>query len=288
MLLTLKNKIYFSSFFFICLPIIGIAQISIKKLSFGPIYSIEEFKWSSAGNIDGSNPNIMSELVWSGLKVVGAELIAQIRIGRINPRISIYKSFATDGSVVDTDYTRNNREGISYQQAFNSSRSTSRQISAQIPINQKECLLFGLFFSHQKLYIHHKIQNNSSYYNSYFPGIEILNEHHIYNIANLTFRIHSNIKISRYFANGNWILRYDLQQPKSFKHYSYNGDISLGLEVKKKINEHLLLSANLQTSFNKSLNGEDQVYYSNGNVGITQFNGVEGNKLMLGITVKKI
>lgn len=282
----LRVFIHIFTFFFIC-PLFVMSQDVIHSIKISPLYSWNSFNWSSAGDINGKNPNIMSELKWTGLQSYGLTLESEWRIKKIKPVISITKEYVFRGKVMDTDYAADNREGIEYQNSFESDQGQFFRLSIMQPANRSNNFYLGMSMSTQKLNLYHGLQNKKSEYKSKWVGIAALKTIPIYQGPVVTVDFNTTLKLSRYWATGNWIMRTDLLQPNSFKHYTYNGECIVGLKSKIEIFNFTFLAIQGEMLFNRSLRGEDQVYYANGNVGVTQFNGLKGTKSSLYLTISR-
>jgi hypothetical protein len=89
-------------------------------------YQSEDFRWTIAGNIQGTDPNIYSELNWSGLAgaVLGVE--ADWNFWKRFHVHTVYSHlFIHSGSVTDMDYQGNNRTDRSYYGAFDANKGMS-------------------------------------------------------------------------------------------------------------------------------------------------------------------
>ncbi|MGY0035979.1 hypothetical protein [Pedobacter sp. NJ-S-72] len=78
-------------------------------------YRSEDFHWSIAGNSMGQNPNVLSEVKWENIK--GAGMGLDIRLNIWSPiffKGSYHRTFIKNGTVNDTDYSKDNRTEPNY------------------------------------------------------------------------------------------------------------------------------------------------------------------------------
>jgi hypothetical protein len=85
------------------------AQVETQmELSTG--YRVDDLDWNIAGNIVGTNPNILSELTWSDLQILQASVSGNVLINKaFYLRGSFGFGWAFDGDNQDSDYNGDNR-----------------------------------------------------------------------------------------------------------------------------------------------------------------------------------
>src|ERR1700754_1332656 len=111
------------------------AQDGDKKLqiSAGTGYQREDFHWSIAGDINGENPNVYSELKWKAIAGPHYNLALQWNIWNSFLLLGNYsKSSITSGTSNDTDYSGDNRTAPVYNQDFNSNKGRTSAWSAGV------------------------------------------------------------------------------------------------------------------------------------------------------------
>lgn len=83
------------------------------SFSLSPEYRSDELSWSIAGEADGTNPNILSELDWRDLRAYGLRGGLEYRALRWLA-LGAEGSYAwiTDGANTDSDYDRDDRRGL--------------------------------------------------------------------------------------------------------------------------------------------------------------------------------
>ena len=73
-------------------------------------YRVDDLDWNIAGNLNGTNPNIMSELAWTDLESPQLKLGGKGTINRVfYLRGSLNLGWVLSGDVQDSDYTGDNR-----------------------------------------------------------------------------------------------------------------------------------------------------------------------------------
>jgi len=99
----------------------SIKSISQKKIEFrlSPSIGISNNKtsWSISGDLNGNNPDYLSELVWRNVNF-SYGLQASITLENLSLNMSISSSRTFKGIVSDIDYTANGRTGINYHEQF--------------------------------------------------------------------------------------------------------------------------------------------------------------------------
>lgn len=250
----------------------------LKKIEIKPSYSISSFNWSIAGN--QNMPNVLSEVTWRNLLSYGVQTNVSMQFNNaIRPFISWVKEKNYHGIAADVDYSEDNRNGTSYYKEFDSNTGYYSRLSLLQPITKNNNLLLGFSSSFQKLNLFHDNIGNSSYYKAFWYGLEGKFSYSIFNKKQFSILTDSNIRLSRYFAKANWILREELKHPDSFKHYTFKGELQSSIQMILKLYNNINIGGGSEFTFQKSLKGVDQLFFSNGTFALTQLNGINGNRL---------
>lgn len=251
----------------------------VERIELNKIYSISSFSWSIAG--PKNVPNVLSELVWKNLQSYGVSMNAKLRFTQIiAPLITVHLEKNLKGTVTDKDFTADNRQEIGYSRDFDSQDGYYRKLSLLQPINRKQNLFIGLSSSFQKLIIFHPEAPNNSEYKAIWLGLEGKSSNDLYNRKRFTIKFENDIRLSRYTAIGTWTLRDDLKQPNSFKHYTFLGELESAINLLFNLHRNISTGAGCQLTLQKSLKGEDILFFSNGDIASTQLNGVNGRRFM--------
>jgi hypothetical protein len=267
-------------------------------------YRKDQLNWHIAGNRQGNNPTILSELSWSDLKIYQIKLANRTVI---KDRVFLRGEF-TYGTVVsgdnrDSDYSGDNRTG-----------ETSRSLNgvdgndvwdASIGIGPRfsffdttvvVCPMLGYAVSEQDLNLvdgYQAISNQpldtppvgpiaglDSHYQTRWKGPWLG--------VDLLFLIPcSNGPFSRigviftgeyhwvdYDADANWNLRSDLDHPVSFSHDAEGTGIMAGATILFETGNRWGIQVGMNSKEMTTDAGQDQIYYSDGTTAATRLNQV--------------
>jgi outer membrane protease len=275
------------------------AQSLQKKLQLGIStgYQREDLKWSIAGNLDGQNPNIYSELQWK--KVGGQSVAAALRWNFWNKlmlmggyqRVSI-----RSGTARDNDYNGDNRTNPAYDQLFDADKGFTRDIAIGLGYKLIDNETFSLTpyagYGASKQSLHLLDRNgqyadlNSTYDTDWkgafvkaIAGLKLSKKL----IATAAITYHQ----ADYKANADWNLIPTFQHPVSYRHNAkgYGIDASAGLQYAVTKN----IAINLGGGYFTWQTGEgiDELFLSSGGSDKTQLNGVDrkGYKLSVGLVL---
>jgi len=274
-------------------------------------YRVDDLDWNIAGNLNGTSPNIISELTWRNLESYQLKLGGKGTINRIfYLRGSAAFGWVLSGEVQDSDYNGDNRTQ-EYSRSISSTDDSNlldATLAVGYPFNLasnrfKLIPLVGYSYSEQNLTMVDGVQVisqppqtqpvgpiaglDSTYETRWFgPWLGV----------DLSFRVNDKIFLFAGFeyhwgdfeAVANWNLRTDLAQPKSFEQeadatgflITFGGDYifaepwSLGLEV------------NYQDWSTDP--GIDRQFNSDGTMALTRLNEVnwESLAIMLRVTYR--
>lgn len=119
------------------------------ELGISPGYRIDELSWNIAGNINGADPNVLSELKWEDLRAYvirgrGKAILGKTSVGGLYIRADVDYGWITHGSNQDSDYLGENRTE-EFSRSNNSSNGGTFQ-DASLGVGYRFC--FGNdFFS---------------------------------------------------------------------------------------------------------------------------------------------
>lgn len=181
------------------------AQIAVNHIEIAPIYSTGTFNWSIAGNQDGEDPNVMSELNWRDLKSYGITVNTSWNIKKLKPYISFVQENIFSGLATDSDYDLDDRQGLTYSQIFRSKRGMYSRLSILNHLNSDENLFLGVSLSRQNLSLFHEEANLNSRYNTFWIGLELRSVQEIAMGERFDLHITNAIRLSRYAAKARWI-----------------------------------------------------------------------------------
>jgi hypothetical protein len=211
------------------------------QLSVAGGYRQSALRWSIAGNANGQNPNILSELRWKS--VGGAVTGMHIQFGFFDHwqlEGEYERMFFSSGKVYDTDYGGNDRTNIAYAAQFHAGKGGADRwlagLANQIPVTNEFSITpsagYGIF--HQSLYIAGYTATfndlNSTYKTKWTgPYGQVLCS------IGLKKKLCMNALLRysqvRYRASANWNLIQEFSHPESFRHtangYGINAQASL-------------------------------------------------------------
>jgi len=311
-----------TSLIFLAVPVGAHAQDSLTgiDLDLSAGYRVDQLDWNIAGNIAGTNPNILSELTWDNLESYqvtarGKAVMANHRHpigGVVRGGISYGDIFS--GENQDSDYFGDNRTAEFSRSNNNADDGEVWDVNlgggiAFFMAGGKFSLtpLLGGSYHKQSLSISDGFQTlsdpgphpeitlppigpieglDSSYEAEWRSGWLGLDLDYL---PQPGLSLHGSLELhgGSYEATGNWNLRDDLRHPVSFKHTSSSAHgvvTNLGLRAGGE-----RLQMNLDFYYQKwgVDDGEDRTYFSDGSVGITRLNEVnwEATSINAGITV---
>jgi hypothetical protein len=247
-------------------------------------YRQDNLRWSIAGNANGQNPNVLSELRWQS--VAGPVTGVQLKYRSYNHwqlEGEYEHTFFLSGKVTDTDYGGNDRTNSVYAQQFNAAKGGADRWLAgfayHLSVTNKFSITpsagYGLF--HQALYLVGNTaplnELNSSYKTTWSgPYCQVLCATGLTKRLSITTGFRYNQV--RYRASANWNLIREFRHPESFRHTAngYGINIHTGL-LFRAAQKH---SIGITGSYSRWQTGRgiDELYLANGEPEQTQLNEV--------------
>jgi hypothetical protein len=254
------------------------------QLSITGGYRQENLRWSIAGNVNGQNPNILSELRWKN--VGGPVTMADIRFLLFDQwqlEGEYERLFFLSGKVYDTDYGGNDRTNIVYTAQFHAGNGGAYRWQAglanRIPVTNKFFITpsagYGIF--HQTLYISGHTgafsDLNSTYKTKWAgPYGQVLCS------IGLTKKLFMNAGLRysqvRYSASANWNLIGDFSHPESFRHTANGYGISMHTSMLCHVSDIHSIGIKGIYSRWQTGSGIDELYPATGGSEQTQLNEV--------------
>lgn len=247
--------------------------------------SSENFQWSIAGNSNGQNPDVLSEVIWTKLKGAGVGLDVDLNIwSHIFFKGSYHKAFIRSGTATDHDYAADGRTQPKYSAFLKSNEGhTSRySIALAYEVKLRELLTVMPYAGYAKNRQSLSLKNfeeekggkelNSSYQTDWtgpVVGIDL-------QVATLR-RINLNAEFSyqqlRYTGEADWNLIDAFNHPLSFKHTARGFESQVLLRLNFKINS--LCTAYLRGEYRYAETGKgiDQLFLADGQERESRFNG---------------
>lgn len=265
-----------------------------QKLSFALSsgYQSEDFRWSIAGNTQGTDPNIYSELKWKSLAGIVPGVEADWNFWKtFHLRSSYSRLFISSGKVTDMDYQGDNRTSRSYYGAFDANKGMSFSWRTTVEDDLWSTELFtltgllGYALHKQSLFLLSADQSGSaaglhSTYDTKYEGL----------VAGLRGRVLIGRSFSlegsflydavSFRGQADWNLISTFQHPLSFEDKANGFNLEGGLRFSYYLKNSsgsgpgkwaLFLSGNILHS--QTGHGTDWLYMQNGQNVPTQFNG---------------
>ncbi|QEK50968.1 hypothetical protein FYC62_04215 [Pedobacter aquae] len=261
------------------------------EVDFSSAYQTDNFKWSIAGNSQGQNPNILSEVSWRNLKGPAFNLDIHLPISsKFALKANLGQFFILNGRVNDTDYLEDNRTSPSFSADLESNKGYSRNfllgLSYQLHLHKlrlQPMLAYGL--TQQLLYLQDDNNLNSTYKTNWYGIMAGLNlKYSLFKSLELNHTLHYHQL--KYRAVANWNLIENFAHPDSFKHYAngyaVSGDTKAVFLFHPKINPFAYFRLQLWNTGK----GIDEVFYANGTQSYTQLQDVARKSAALGIGIQ--
>ena len=269
----------------VILPIQLIAQANDRRIldiSLSAGLMADNLKWSIAGNLNGTNPNIYSELIWKDMLASQVKLDIQYDFWKHFFFLAdVSGGFILSGSATDSDYEQDNRTSRTFYAKLNSDRGMSYTIHPLIGYtivaskNIQFSPAIGYGWNSQRLYLLDNAGLNSTY-QTFWNG--------------LITRIGTQVKFNRmvtafgldyhqvnYNAKADWNLVESFKHPVSFEHTAKGYGVEVEVRLGYAISESLLIQLQGGAWKWSTGLGIDQLYLNDGTVEKTRLNDVTRN-----------
>lgn len=272
------------------------------EIETGYRYRQDRFDWNIAGDLQGNNPNVLSELTWKDL------LIHEAHLGlRANLKKSfVLKGFINYGVIVsgdnrDSDYSADNRK-MEFSRSINETddgHTLDGQLGAGYrfrPISESISVIPLAGYSYHRQYLTMTDGNqtitwaggpplgpfeglDSSYdaeWQGPWVGIEMIleTERFIKTLPPISFYAAWEYHWADYYAEANWNLRDDFKHPKSFEHEADGIGMVASLGVCIYLGDRWSVTLGYETEEWSTERGVDRVFLENNTVIETRLNEV--------------
>ena len=279
------------------------------RLYAGFNYRTDALDWNIAGNSDGTDPNILSELTWKDLNIYELSLGFSTLVKRaVYFRAYMNYGRINSGENQDSDYSEDNRQG----EFSRSNNSTDDGDTIDVSLGAGFILplftdsftimpMVGLSYHSQNLTITDGYQTIPPL--GAFPGLDSTYEaewrgpwvglemqldletgwralQRIYPFAG--FEYHWAL----YDAKADWNLREDFDHPLSFEHEAEGNGIRIVAGLGASLTEKWSLEVGYAQQEWSAEDGIDRVYFSDGTYGETRLNEVNWESRSLGLAVR--
>jgi hypothetical protein len=280
-------------------------------LSLSTGYRVDDLNWSIAGNLSGTNPNVLSELTWSDLQTLQAAVTGRALVNEwLYARGSFGYGWAFSGTTLDCDFSGNDRTQ-EYSRSTGSADG-STVLDAAIALGYQFSLLsrrlrlsplLGYSYSAQALTLKDGVQVIAT------PGLTppagpIQGLDSTYDASwlgpwlgiDLSFEITERLLLFASFeyhwasfdAEANLNLRNDLAHPKSFEQDADGKGWIIALSADYVLEGSWSLSLAFTYQKWSTDPGVDRLHYATGSIAETRLNEVNWDSyaLMLGIVYR--
>jgi opacity protein-like surface antigen len=273
------------------------SQSDKLQLSLSTGYQREDFKWSIAGNLDGQNPNIYSELQWK--KLGGQSIAASLQWnfwGRLLLNGGYERTAIKSGTVRDNDYNGDNRSNPAYDQLFDADKGFTRDIYAGIGyklINTETFSLTpyaGYYAGKQSLHLYDRsgqYPDLNSIYDTDWKGPFVKALAQLQLAKKLSATATVSYTQADYNAKADWNLISSFQHPVSYRHTANGYGLDAGAGMQYAITQNIGVNIGARYFTWQTGEGVDELYLTSGESEKTQLNGVDrkGYKINLGIVL---
>lgn len=272
-------------------------------------YRVDDFDWNIAGDTNGKNPNILSELTWDDIEIYQLELYNKTIVREVfYLRGSVSYGWIKDGDNQDSDYLEDNRS-LEFSRS-NNSADDGDTLDASLGIGYPLTFgsgfvgltpLIGYSYHEQNLTITDGNQTitwisldpdfadgpplgpmlgQDSTYEAQWKGpwvgfdlIFTSKEVHSY-FAQVEAYVNLEYHWADYCAEADWNLRTDFAHPKSFEHDADGDGIVISAGWNIVWSDHWALNANFDYQDWSTDHGTDRTFFSDGSVEETRLNEV--------------
>ncbi|WP_421876654.1 hypothetical protein [Marinoscillum sp.] len=264
------------------------ADISLEAVT-----SMESLSWSIAGNLNGENPNIYSELNWQGVSGIGLKTDGHLSIHR-RFRIGLKAGMIwfVAGEVTDTDYQQDNRTNQVFYAREQANDGFSRLIAPMLICQTVDRVRFrlsaglGYQWISKKFYLLNEHTGLHSSYRAAWMGMS----GHIsaqYQAGPISVRVTTEYIQVAYDARANWNLIDEFEHPVSFRHeakgFVWSNEVATSYPIKSNFH----LKASVIHTYSSTGKGIDTLYKTDGSKPQTRLNDVTNQVFNISVGVVK-
>lgn len=269
---------------------------------------VDRFMWNIAGDINGANPNILSELTWPDLKMFALKATARTYLEKnIYMRAWFEHGTILKGKNVDSDYLGDDRK-LEFSRSDNRADSGSAwdlSLGAGYRLGKVEEGLVGLEFIPMAGYSYHrqnlKITDGfqsipptgpfpglDSSYSARWRGPWVGFEANAYGKNSAFLAAIEYHFMTDYYAEADWNLRTDFQHPRSFEHTADGSGVVFWFDSQFHLSPPLSIDVLIEGQSWQAEAGVDRTFFANGAVSDTRLNEVVWTSVavMLGVVYR--
>ena len=275
----LKIKRILLGLFLISMSLVVVENASAEmetSISFNNGYRADELDWNIAGDTEGRNPNVLSELTWEDLKIYQVKTEGDILLNWFFMRASFGYGWILSGKNQDSDFSGDNRTEEFSRSNNNSSNGNvfdgSIGAGYQFKPGTKRFRitpLVGYSVNEQNLSLTDGFQtipstgafeNLDSTYDTKWKGPWVGVDLSVEATAAITLFGSVEYHWADYEAEANWNLRDDLAHPVSFKHSADGNGLVVSAGGTFALNKHWFVNANVNFIDWSTDPGTDQTF----------------------------
>jgi hypothetical protein len=262
------------------------------KISATPFYYQQRFSWSIAGNLQGQNPNIYSELIWKNVQRTGIMVDLNLNFQkRFILQTGFLAGVTIAGKAADTDYQNDNRINPVFHANMSSNKGSMYCVSAMLGYKLFETAIWSLTpyvgygLQRELLYLSGE-QGLNSFYSPTWYGPRLALEQSFNLNKNASIKIACGYHQLKYTAQADWNLIEEFKHPVSFKHIAYGYRIEAGAEFSLAVHHSFQFLLKGNYFYSSTGRGIDELYYQSGDIVKTQLNDATLNGFLAGIGIR--
>ena len=260
-------------------------------------YRVDNLNWNIAGDLYGNNPNILSELTWTDLKIYQLKAGAEVFINNLSLQGSLAFGWILKGDNQDSDYNWDNRTG-EYSRS-NNNTDGDNVVDASVGLGYRFILwsgrigitpLAGLSYHKQNLRITDGYQTIPP--TGPFPDVDSTYQARWMGPwlgVDLSLTLGERLSLSTsfayhradYYAQADWNLKANFAHPISYTHEANAVGFVLSAELEYFLTGSWSLKAGLDYQRWYTGAGIDRTFMASGLTGVTRLNQVNWNSLAL-------
>lgn len=263
-------------------------------------YLQQNFSWSIAGNSNGQNPNVLSELKWKNVKLRGAGIDMKIDIVRgIFFSGTYHKARIYAGNATDTDYGEDNRTSPTYMAALESDKGHTYNYFAGLGYQYKihPSIIISPYAGYSKA---RQFLSLTDPHESLQSGETSLNSTYQTNWTGPLVGLTANTVLKRwvsiqtrfsyaqrkYTGVADWNLIDEFAHPVSFRHQANGYQNQIDLQVNFQVVPKISLFIKGYYIHAETGAGTDQLFFNDGRTVQSRFNGAVNNTKEIGIGIR--